>query len=175
MPRTKPVDPYKSYMFHARFAGSTTPILGVSKITGFKRTTEVIKHRSGGDPTTSFKLPGRTEYDPIVLERGVTMNAHELEAWVNKVFSYRNAPGGVQTSLADFRRDLVIDMFDESGQKVLSYQVFNCWVSEYQPVSDFDANANAVSIEHIRIENEGWVRDTGLPAPTMVSFNDPAA
>jgi phage tail-like protein len=175
MPRTTPVDPYKGFLFQARFAGTTQAILGVSKITGFKRATEVIKHRCGGDPTTSFKIPGRTEYDPIIFERGVTFNAHEFEAWANKVWSYRNAPSGVQSSLADFRRDLVVDMFDESGQKVLSYQVFSCWVSEYQPVGDFDANANAVSIEHIKVENEGWVRDLGVPAPTPVSFNDPAA
>jgi len=175
MPRTTPIDPYKNFLFQARFAGTRQAILGVTKVTGFKRTTEVIKHRCGGDPTTSYKLPGRTEYDPIVLERGVTLNAHELEVWVNQVWSYRNAPGGVQSSLANFRRDLVIDMFDETGQVVVSYQVFSCWVSEYQPVSDFDASANAVSIEHIRVENEGWVRDLGTPAPTPVSFNDPAA
>jgi phage tail-like protein len=175
MPRTKPVDPYLNYMFQVRFAGSTTPILGVTKVTGFSRTTEVIKHRCGGDPTTSFKLPARTEFEPIVLERGVTANAHEFEAWVNKVWSFRNAPGGVQSSLADFRRDLVVDMFNEAGQTVLSYQVFNCWVSEYKPWGDFDANANAVSIEHVKVENEGWVRDLGTPSPAPVSFNDPAA
>jgi phage tail-like protein len=166
-------DPYKGFKFTATFAGSVQPIIGVSKITGFKRTTEVIKHRGGGDPTTSFKLPGRTEYDPIVLERGVTANALELEQWVNKTWSFRNAQGGRDTSLADFRRDLVIDVYDEAGQKALSYQVFNCWVSEYQPASDFDANANAVSIEHVRVENEGWVRDPDVPAPSPVSFTDP--
>lgn len=168
------VDPYKNFRFRVRFSDSTEPIAGVSKITGLKRTTEVIKHRSGGDPGTSYKLPGRTEYDPIVLERGVTANALEFEKWANKTWSFRNAPGGRETSLADFRRDLVIDMYDETGQKVLSYQVFNCWVSEYQPVSDFDANANAVSIQHIRLENEGWVRDTDVPPPPAVSFDDPA-
>jgi phage tail-like protein len=160
MATTTRVDPYKNFRFRVCFSGSTTPIVGVSKITGLKRTTEVIKHRDGGDPGTSFKLPGRTEYDPIILERGVTANAKEFEDWANKVWNYHDAQGGRETSLADFRLDLVINVYDESGQIVLSYQVFNCWVSEYQPASDFDANANAVSIEHIRIENEGWVRGT---------------
>lgn len=173
MATTARMDPYKNFRFRVRYSDSTEPIVGVSKVTGLKRTTEVIKHRSGGDPATSFKLPGRTEYDPIVLERGVTANALEFEKWTNKTWSFRNAGGGRETSLADFRRDLVIDVYDEAGQKVLAYQVFNCWVSEYQPVSDFDANANAVSIQHIRLENEGWVRDTDLPAPSAVSFDDP--
>jgi phage tail-like protein len=156
-----------------RFSDSTAPIVGVSKITGLKRTTEVIKHRSGGDPATSYKLPGRTEYDPIVLERGVTANALEFEKWTNKAWSFTNASGGRETSLKDFRRDIIIDVHDETGQKVLSYHVFNCWVSEYQPASDFDANANAVSIQHIRLENEGWVRDIDLPPPAEVQFDDP--
>ena len=170
---TARVDPYKNFRFQVRYSDSTEPIVGVCKITGMKRTTEVIKHRDGGDPATSFKLPGRTEYDPIILERGVTANALEFEKWANKTWSFRNASGGRETSLADFRRDLVIDVYDETGQKVLSYQVFNCWVSEYQPVSDFDANANAVSIQHIRLENEGWVRDIDLVPPSPVSFDDP--
>jgi phage tail-like protein len=165
MASTTRVDPYKNFRFRVSFSGVLQPIVGVSKITGLKRTTEVIKHRDGGDPATSFKLPGRTEYDPIILERGVTANATEFEDWANSVWNYRDAPSGLETSLADFRRDLVISVYDEAGRKVLAYQVYNCWVSEYQPASDFDANANAVSIEHIRIENEGWVRDTSLPAP----------
>jgi len=173
MATTKRVDPLKNFRFRVRYSDSTDPLVGVSKITGLKRSTEVIKHRSGGDPGTSYKLPGRTEYDPIVLERGVTTDALEFERWTNKVWSFRNAAGGRETSLQDFRRDLVIDVYDEAGQKALSYQVFNCWVSEYQPVSDFDANANAVSIQHIRLENEGWVRDIDLPAPGEVGFDDP--
>ena len=139
-----------------------------------KRTTEPIKHREGGDPTSSRKLPGHTEFDPIVLERGVAVNALEFEKWANKVWSFANSASGRETSLKDFRRDIVIDVYDETGQKAVSYHVFNCWVSEYQPISDLDANANAVLIQHIKLENEGWVRDVDLPAPAEVQFDDPA-
>jgi phage tail-like protein len=173
--KTARVDPYKNFRFRVRYSDRTDPILGVSKVSGFKRSTEVIKHRDGGSPGTSHKLPGRTEYDPITLERGVTADP-EFEKWANKVWSFRNSsgPNPLETSLKDFRRDITIDVYDESGQKVLSYQVFNCWVSEYQPVSDFDSNANAVSVQHIKLENEGWVRDTDVPAPTPMAFDDPA-
>jgi phage tail-like protein len=119
------------------------------------------------------KLPGRTEYDALVLERAVTSDT-VFEQWANKTWSYANSAGGLETSLQDFRRDITIDVFDAGGQKVLSYQVFNCWVSEYQPVSDFDANANAVSVQHIKLENEGWVRDLDVVTPGEPSFNDPA-
>ncbi|MCM6776643.1 phage tail protein [Nocardia sp. CDC159] len=169
--KTKRRDPFKNFRFRVKFSGGSEYMLGVSKVTGFKRTTEVIKHRAGGDPATSTKLPGRTEFDPIVLERGVTTDK-VFEQWANRVWSFTNAAGGLETSLKDFRQDLIVDVFNEGGQKVLSYQVFNCWVSEWQPVSDLDANANAVAIQHIRLENEGWVRED-LPEPADVSFTDP--
>lgn len=130
--KTKRRDPYKNFRFRVKFSGGDY-LLGVSKITGFKRSTEVIKHRSGGDPATSAKLPGRTEYDAITLERGVTADK-VFAQWANRVWSFANSGQGLETSLKDFRRDLIVDVFDEGGQKVLSYQVFNCWVSEWQPV-----------------------------------------
>ncbi len=170
--KTKRRDPYKNFRFRVKFGGTTEYIAGICKVTGFKRTTEVVKHRSGGDPATSVKLPGRTEYDPIMLERGVTNNK-VFEQWANRVWSFNNSGSGLETSLKDFRRDILVDVFNEAGQKVLSYQVFNCWVSEYQPVSDLDANANAVAIQHIKLENEGWVRED-LPEPPDASFEDPA-
>lgn len=170
--KTKRRDPYKNFRFRVKFAGGTEYIAGVSKVTGFKRTTEVIKHRAGGDPATSYKLPGRNEYDAITLERGVTADK-VFEQFANKVWSFRNAQGGLESSLKDFRRDVIIDVYNESGQKVLSYQIFNCWVSEYQPISDLDSNANAVAIQHIKLENEGWVRED-LPEPPEISFEDPA-
>lgn len=173
MATTTRQDPLKGFRFRARYSDSTEPFVGVSKITGFMRKTNVITHHEGGNPFGQ-KLPGHTEYDPIVLERGVAVNALEFEQWANKTWSFRNASGGRETSLADFRRDLVIDVYDETGQKAVSYQVFNCWVSEYQPISDLDASANAVVIQHIRVENEGWVRDIDMPPPAPVSFNDPA-
>lgn len=170
--KTKRRDPYKNFRFRVKFGGGTAYIAGVSKVSGFKRSTEVVKHRSGGDPATSYKLPGRTEYDAVTLERGVT-NDKVFEQWANRVWSFHNAGSGLESSLKDFRRDVIVDVFNEAGQKVLSYQVFNCWVSEYQPVSDLDANANAVAIQHIKLENEGWVRED-LPEPVETSFEDPA-
>jgi phage tail-like protein len=169
--KTKRRDPYKNFRFRVKFGATTEYVAGVTKVTGLKRTTEVIKHRSGGDPASSFKLPGRTEYEAITLERGVTTDK-AFEQWANKVWSFRNSATGLETSLKDFRQNVILDVFNESGQKVSSYQIFNAWVSECQAISDLDANANAVLIEHIKLENEGWVRED-LPAAEEPSFNDP--
>ena len=151
------LDPYKNFKFRVKFDNQY--VAGVSKVSMLKRTTEVVKHRDGGDDSSSRKSPGRTEYDPITLERGVTHDV-AFEQWANKVWDYTNAQAqsaDKEVSLADFRKEIIIDVFNEAGQKVLSYQVFRCWVSEYQAVPDLDANANAVAIQHIKLENEGWI------------------
>jgi phage tail-like protein len=169
------LDPYKNFKFRIRF-GLVDYVAGVSKISALKRTTEVVKFRDGGDESTSRKSPGRTEFEAITLERGVTHDT-DFEQWANKVWDYSNAQsrdGAKEVSLQDFRKDIMIDVFNEAGQKVLTYHVFRCWVSEYQALPELDANANAVAIQHIKLENEGWIRDIAVPEPTEPTFNDPA-
>jgi phage tail-like protein len=159
-------DPYKNFKFRLKWDGKY--VAGLSKMTALKRTTEQVKHRDGGDPSTSHKSPGRTEYDAITLERGVTHDP-EFEAWATKVWNF-GAGLGSEVSLKDFRKDIKIELMNEAGQVVIAYNVYRCWVSEYQALPDLDANANAVAIQHIKLENEGWDRDTSVTEPTEPSF-----
>jgi phage tail-like protein len=159
-------DPYKNFKFKVMWDGRY--VAGISKVGALKRTTEMVEHREGGDPSSSRKSPGRTNFDAITLERGVTHDP-EFEAWANKVWNF-GAGLGSEVSLKDFRKDIIIDMFNEAGQKVISYKVYRCWVSEYQALPDFDANANAVAIQTIKLENEGWERDTAVTEPDEPSF-----
>ena len=154
-------DPYKNFKFHVKWDGRY--VAGISKVSALKRTTEVVKHREGGDPSTSRKSPGRTEYDPITLERGVTHDP-EFEKWANKVWNF-GAGLGREVSLADFRKDIILEIYNEAGQLAFAYRIFRCWVSEFQATADLDANANVVLIQHIKLENEGWERDTAVPEP----------
>lgn len=165
-------DPYKNFKFQVFFEGSTDPVAGVSKITGLKRTTEVVKHREGGDPSSSRKSPGRTEYEAITLERGVTHDK-DFEQWANKVWNFGSRLGA-EVSLKDFRKNLLIELYNEAGQLAIRYKIFRCWVSEYQSLPDLDANANAVAIQHIKLENEGWERDYEVPEPAEPTFIEPA-
>ncbi len=162
-------DPYKNFKFRIKWDGRY--VAGVSKVSALKRTTEVIEHREGGDPSTVRRSPGRTKYEALTLERGVTHDI-EFEQWANKVWSV-GAGDGAEVSLADFRKDVILDVFNEAGQKVISYHLFRCWISEFQALSDLDANANAVAIQHIKLENEGWERDVAVTEPTEPSFNNP--
>jgi phage tail-like protein len=164
-------DPYKNFKFRVKWDGRY--VAGVSKVGSLKRTTEVVKHRDGGDPSSSRKSPGRTEYEAISLERGVTHDT-EFEKWANKVWNFGNGLGA-EVSLKDFRKDLTIELLNEAGQVVIAYKVFRCWVSEFQAMPDLDANANAVAIQHIKLENEGWERDLEATEPTEPSFTEPAA
>jgi phage tail-like protein len=155
-------DPYKNFKFKVKWDGRY--VAGVSKVGVLKRTTEVVKHREGGDPSMTRKSPGRTDYDAITLERGVTHDP-EFENWANKVWNLGNGLGS-EVSLRDFRKDVIIELYNEAGQKVIAYKVFRCWVSEFQSLPDLDANANAVSIQHVKLENEGWERDASVTEPT---------
>jgi phage tail-like protein len=171
------LDPYKNFKFRVKWDGRY--VAGVSKVSPLRRTTEVVTHRDGGDASSSRKSPGRTEYEAVTLERGVTHDV-EFERWANKVWDYSNAQAAPdqrtqEVSLKDLRKDIVIDMYNEAGQLVLSYQVYRCWVSEYQCLSELDGNANAVAIQTLKLENEGWIRDQSVVEPAEEDFSNPAS
>jgi len=168
---TNRFDPYQNFRFRVKWDGRY--VAGVSKVGALKRSTEVVKWREGGDPTNSRKLPGRTDFEPISLERGVTHDV-EFERWANKVWQH-GAGAGSQVSLKDFRKDIIIELLNEAGQIVIVYKVYRCWVSEFQAMPDLDAGANAVAIQHVRLENEGWERDTDVTEPSEPSYNNPSA
>src|SRR5689334_17083862 len=159
-------DPYKNFKFRVKWDGKY--VAGISKVSALKRTTEVVKHRDGGDPSSSRKSPGRTEFEAITLERGVTHDK-EFEQWANKVWNYRSGLG-TEVSLGGFRKDIIIEVYNEAGQLALAYKVYRCWVSEFQATADLDANANAVVIQHIKLENEGWERDDEVAEPIELNF-----
>lgn len=164
------LDPYKNFKFRVKWDGKY--VAGISKVSGLKRSTEVVEHREGGDPSGSHRSPGRNKYDPITLERGVTHDT-AFEQWAGKVWQL-GAALGAEVSLADFRKDIILELYNEAGQKVIAYNIYRCWVSEYQAMPDLDANANAVAIQHIKLENEGWERDVSVLEPTEPSFNVPS-
>src|SRR5215204_1746035 len=163
-------DPYKNFKFRVKWDGRY--VAGVSKVGALRRTTEVVSHREGGDPSSDRKAPGRTNYEAVTLERGVTHDT-EFEKWANKVWNFGSGLGS-ETSLKDFRKDIAIEVYNEAGQKVLAYNVFRCWVSEYQALPAPDANANAVAIQTLTLENEGWERDYDVNEPAEPQFTEPA-
>jgi phage tail-like protein len=152
-------DPYKNFKFRVFWEGSNAPVAGIGRVSSLGRSAEVFEHRDGGDGSFGHKSPGRTEYEAITLERGVTHDT-EFEHWA----SYASGPGA-GTAPRDLRRNVLIEIYNEAGQLVERYKVFRCWVSEYQSLPDLDGNANAVAIQHIKLENEGWERDDEVPEP----------
>jgi phage tail-like protein len=155
-------DPYKSYRFLVFFGTSTTPVAAVSKVTGLKRSSDVIEYKEAGNAVI-LKGLGRTKYEPVTLERGVTQDK-DFETWANAAQVLDH--GAASTSLASLRREITITLLNEEAQPVLRWILHRCWVSEYQAIPDLDAGANAVAIEHIKLENEGWERDPTLAEPT---------
>jgi len=155
------LDPYKNFKFRLKWDGKY--VLGCSKMSALKRTTEVVEHREGGDPSTSHKSPGRNKFEAITLERGLTQDL-AFNDWAGLVWNF-GAKLGSEVSLATFRKDIQLDFYNEAGQLVLGYKIYRCWVSEYQAMPDLDANANAIAVEHIKLENEGFERDLSIKEP----------
>ncbi|UCE20164.1 MAG: phage tail protein [Gemmatimonadota bacterium] len=165
-------DPYKNFKFLVYWEGKTDPVAGISKVGALKRTSEVVEHREGGDPSSVRKSPGQTKYEPITLERGVTHDT-EFEKWANKVWNYGSLLEA-EVSLKDFRKNITIKVLNEAGQVVIAYNVYRCWVSEFQALPELDASANALAIQTLTLQNEGWERDYTVGEPTEPSFTEPA-
>lgn len=163
-------DPYKNFKFRVKWDGRY--VAGVSKVSALKRTTEVVEHRDGADPSTARRSPGRSKYEAITLTRGVTHDV-EFEQWANKVWNLGSGLGS-EVSLKDFRKDMILELYNEAGQLVIAYKVFRAWVSEYQSLPELDANANAIAIQTLKLEHEGWERDYDVAEPTEPSFLEPA-
>jgi phage tail-like protein len=163
------LDPYKNFKFRVKWDGRY--VAGVSKVGSLKRSTDVVEHRTGGDPSTVLKSPGQTKYDAITLERGVTHDK-DFEQWANKVWNY-GAGLGSEVSLKDFRKDLIIEVYNEAGQLAIAYKVFRCWPSEFQALPELDASGNAIAIEMMKLENEGWTRDVEVTEPSEPTFTEP--
>ena len=152
-------DPFKNFRFRVFFLEKPdTPVAGVSKVSALKRTTQVVDHRDGGDQSTPRRSPGTTAFEPITLERGVTFD-RDFEEWANRVYS-TDGPGAV--SLATFKRDIILKVYNLQDVVVQQYRVFRAWVSEFTALPELDANGNATMIEMIVIQNEGWERDTAV-------------
>ncbi|MBK8019983.1 MAG: phage tail protein [Chloroflexi bacterium] len=153
-------DPYKNFKFRVKWDGRY--VAGINKVSALKRTIEVVSHREGGDPSTPRHSPGASRSEAITLEQGVTHD-NEFEVWANTVYS---VDAGVVLSLKNFRKDIILELMNEAGQVVMAYKVYRCWVSEYTAMPELDANANAIAIRSIVLQNEGWERDESVTEPT---------
>ena len=158
-------DPYKGFKFRVKCDGRY--IAGISQVSALRRSTEVVRHREGGDPSTSRLSPGLTSFEPITLRRGVTHDT-TFEEWANQIWRL-GADHHAEVGLASFRRDLVIEVNNEAGQLVLAYKVYRCWISDYEALPALDAHGNTTLIQSITLQHEGWERDVSIPEPVEPS------
>ncbi len=155
---TNRYNPYSAYRFLVYFGQTTQPVAGVSKVSALKRSSKPIEYNQGGNGVT-LKGLGRTSYDAITLERGLTYDG-DFQDWANA--AQLLVTGAATTSLASLRREIRIELLNEAGQTVYRFTIHRCWVSEYQALPDLDAGGTAVALEHIKLEHEGWERDVTL-------------
>ena len=162
-------DPYKQCKFRVKWDGRY--IAGISSVSGLVRRTEIVVHREGGTPSSDRRSPGLTNYDPIILERGLTHDT-EFEKWANKVWNFGSGLGG-EVSLEDFRKDIVIELYNEAGQLVMAWKVYRCWPSKYVAVSFLNADFCTTAMETLTLQHEGWERDYDVTEPSEPSYEEP--
>jgi phage tail-like protein len=162
-------DPYKNFKFRVKWDGRY--VAGVSKVSALRRTTEVVPHREGGDPSTVRKSPGQVSYEAVTLERGITHDK-VFEQWMTKVWNYGSGLGA-EVSLKDFRKDIILELYNEAGAVAIAYKIYRCWPSEAQVMPDLDASASAIAIQTLKLENEGFERDYEVGEPEEPSFTEP--
>jgi len=168
---TSLVNPFLTYNFRVKW--DTTYVAAVTKVSGLVKRTETVPFRAGGQPQTTFKIPGQTDYEPIVLERGITTDP-AFEQWANKMWYYPNtAQLGNEVSLADFRKDIQIELYNQAGQLVIRYNVYRCWPSEYVALPELSSSANVVALASLTLQHEGWDRDQTVTQPTLPQFTEP--
>lgn len=155
-PNAKVNLPNRNFKFRIYFEGKSEPVALVSKMTALKRTTEVVEWREGGESNTIRKLPGKSKYEPITFERGLSLDT-DFEDWADLV----NKWGGADLAKKDyeFRKELRVEVLDLDGEVVLKYKLHKCWVSEFTAVPDLDANTNTIAMQTLKIEYEGWERE----------------
>lgn len=154
-------DPYRTFMFQVVIDGK--PVAGLKKMSVLKKSTEAVKWRSAGDPAHERVMPGGTSYEPVTLEQGLTHDP-VFESWANLV---NNIQGNAAMSLVNYRKDIVINVLNLQGTVAMSYKLYRAWVSEFQALPEFDAGTmNAVGIQTITVQHEGWERDASVAEPT---------
>lgn len=153
---TSRIDPYKAFKFRVKWDGKV--VAGVSKMTALKRTTAPVSHRDGNDLSTDRHSPGRTTFEDITLDRGLTHD-RDFEVWANKVYS---TEGDGAVSLRDFRKDITVELLNLQGTVVTAYNIFRCWVTSYTALPDLDANGEGVAFESLTLKCEGWERDEAV-------------
>ncbi|MFL5912226.1 MAG: phage tail protein [Gaiellaceae bacterium] len=165
---TTPVNPYLTYNFLVKWDGQ--PVAAVTHVSGLTRRTQVVSFHAGGQPQTAFKIPAQTDYEPVRLSRGITIDT-AFEDWANYVWNYPNTQKlGSEMDLTNFRKPMQVELYNQAGVVVLRYNLYNCWPSEYTALPDLDSEANAVALASMTIEHEGWDRDASVTAPAQPGY-----
>jgi phage tail-like protein len=156
---TNRFDPFHNYRFRVKWDGQY--VAGMTKMGALKRTTEMVEFREAGENIVSRKLPGKSSFQAVSLEAGITYDT-AFEDWANLVNDFASHS---ITSIGEFRKNITVDVFNEAGIKALSYNLYRAWVSEYQALPDLDSSANAVAITTIKLEFEWFERDLAVHEP----------
>jgi phage tail-like protein len=153
------IDPYKNFRFRVSWDG--TLVAALSKMSAIKKTTEAIEWRAAADAGIVRKQPGRTKFEAVSFEQGLTHDRKFFE-WANQV---NNPVGEAANSLLAYRKTVRVEVLNMQGTPVMAFNLLRAWASEFQALPEMDANANAVAIQSLKVEYENFVLDEAVVEP----------
>jgi phage tail-like protein len=108
----------------------------------------VVEYRDGNDPANSRRLAGLNDFEPLVLQKGVTQDSIALFEWFKLVQDGK---------LAEAKRAVAVVLLDRKGEPVARWEFRNAWPGRYDG-PNLDAAKNEVALERLEIVHEGMER-----------------
>ena len=133
--------PLPKFHFQVQWGGAQ---IGFTEVTGLDISTDAIEYREGSSPEFhKIKMPGLQKFSNITLKRGIFKGDNDFYKWWNTI-----ALNTIE------RRDLIINLLNETHQPVVTWKIKNAWPVKIQS-TDLKADGNEVAIETLEIAHEG--------------------
>ena len=119
---------------------------------------EMMDRQEECDQPSYRNRPGPIKDGAISPENEVTLDG-EFKKWESS-----------RVALETVHKGIALDVYDEMGRIALVCRIWRCWVSEFLGMQDLKANPNALPIQLITLETEGWervnnVKEASEPSP----------
>lgn len=151
---SQPADQYGN--FRIRIRVNDTYVAGFSEISAFPQRQDAGGHRKSGYPPPALGPEGQGSFF-IGLERGVTFD-RGFGQWVSMVRCYGPATGK-GSLLPEYKRPCTIEAYGADGTVAFAYHLSCCWIAEYKATPVAGTTTNEITIHHMKIGFESWVRE----------------
>lgn len=157
-------------------SAGTTPTFGFMSVSGLGQQTDIIAYRQGGYNTTTQKMPGQTDFSPLVLQKGLICGDLEALGWMQSLFAVQQGSGNWSNS-QEFRSNVDILVIDhpvttQTAAVKAAFRVYNAWPTQIS-FTDLDAAGNGFLVSQMTLAHEGWALNVATAAGSGSTVTPP--